>query len=69
MEVLQIEENTLKRYSPVGKARHWRKARLDEYQSIIENRTWELIKNSPVEPISSQWIYKIKNQSREQHKR
>lgn len=42
-------------------AREWRAAMDDEYQSLMKNRTWEVVELPPgCKPISCRWVYKVK---------
>jgi hypothetical protein len=45
-------------------ADHWRQAMDEEYRSLIENGTWEIVDSNPgIKPIPVKWVYKIKRDS------
>lgn len=45
-------------------ANAWREAMQSEYDSLIENKTWELVKLPPQRrPIDNKWVFKVKKDS------
>lgn len=45
-------------------SKHWKRAMEEEYHSLLENDTWELV-NAPADrkPINSKWVFKVKRDS------
>ncbi len=48
-------------YKQASKLPHWQSSMLEEYNSHVKNKTWDLVKFEPhMVLIGSKWIYKIK---------
>ena len=48
-------------FNEANEHEEWIKAMEDEYESIIKNKTWELIEfPKGKEPIGCKWLYKLK---------
>src|SRR6266487_1744312 len=51
---------------------HWKVAMDDQYQSLIENKTWVLVKRSDVPPccrvLNGKWVYKLKTSPDKEHR-
>ncbi|KAG9512183.1 hypothetical protein KCU93_g10402, partial [Aureobasidium melanogenum] len=55
------EPNTRKQALSLSDAQQWQEAMLDEYNSLIENETWEVVQRPPgANVLSSRWVFKRK---------
>jgi hypothetical protein len=49
-------------YTTAAKSPIWRKAMKEEFQSIEENHTWDLVSlPEKKKPIAVKWVYKVKH--------
>jgi hypothetical protein len=61
MKVTSQEPRTAEEALSGPDAEHWRQAMEDEYRSLLENDTWELVDATPgIQPIPVKWVFKIK---------
>jgi histone deacetylase 1/2 len=60
-DVRELEPTNFKQAS---KDSHWRRAMLDEYTTLIDNNTWELVpRDFNCNVLGCKWVYKIKYNS------